>query len=89
MGVWDAAIAALATASDEQWHALVSPLAEMTKLTYTATYGSYFAPADLNASVSGWERDLALRAAGESPLPPDLVSKIVTRAAQQNPPSTL
>ena len=44
------------------------------------------APAS-RSGMWGWERDLALRAAGESPLPPDLVSKIMTRAAQQNPPS--
>eukprot|EP00971_Amphidinium_carterae_P238783 4740087-Amphidinium_carterae.1 len=29
---------------------------EMTKLTYTATWGTYHRPADDNATVSGWER---------------------------------
>ena len=41
------------------FHEFVEPMANMTKLTYTATVGcSYFNPADQNASVPGWEREL-------------------------------
>ena len=32
----------------------------MTKLTYTATFGSYFDPSSINATVQGWERPAGL-----------------------------
>ena len=61
-GSWAADISALANASDAAFHALVTPLALMTKLTYTATTGSYFNASELNATVPGWQRDLNLTA---------------------------
>jgi pimeloyl-ACP methyl ester carboxylesterase len=53
-----AEVAALANASNASWHSIVTPLALMVKLTYTATWGSYLHPEDLNATVAGWERPL-------------------------------
>lgn len=55
-----AEIASLALASNASFHDTVIPLAEMTKLTYTATFGTYFKPEDRNATVAGWDRDLNL-----------------------------
>ena len=55
-------IASLATCNDTQWHSTVTPLSLMTKLAYTATYGSYFNASELNATVRGWDRDLSLTA---------------------------
>lgn len=60
---WDEFIEGLASAPDASWHTLVGELAEMTKLTYTATQGSYFKPEDANATTAvGWQRDLRLTA---------------------------
>ena len=56
MSAWSVEVAALAKASNASWHALVEPLALMTRLTYTATSGSYYRPADRHATVEGWER---------------------------------
>ena len=53
---WTGEVAALASSNNTAFHALVVPLSLMTRLTYTATYGSYFEPADVNASIPGWER---------------------------------
>ena len=52
----------LARCDNASFHALVVPLGEMCKLTYTATHGSYFEPTAANASVPGWTRDLRLTA---------------------------
>ena len=62
MRSWATDVAALANASDAAFHALVVPLASMTKLTYTATTGSYSNASETNSTVPGWERDLNLTA---------------------------
>ena len=57
---WAPQVAALPTANTSAWHALVEPLASMVRLTYTATYGSYFKPEDQNASIPKWQRPAGL-----------------------------
>ena len=46
----------LADASNASWHELVAPLALMTKLTYTATAGTYYNASERDATVPGWVR---------------------------------
>jgi hypothetical protein len=54
---WPASLEQILTASsDDEFHAFVAPLAEMTKLTYTATWGSYYKEWEANATVLGWAR---------------------------------
>lgn len=56
---WSPFIVNLSTCNNVSFHATVVPLAEMVKLTYTATHGSYYNASDENATVAGWTRDLA------------------------------
>ena len=56
---WSPYIANLSTCDNATFHATVVPLAEMVKLTYTATHGSYYNASEANATVAGWTRDLA------------------------------
>lgn len=46
----------LTTGSPAEFHAFLLPLANATYLSYTATHGSYFKPADQNATIAGWTR---------------------------------
>lgn len=58
-GCWDLGVLETATKegrSSGEFDALVQPLAEMSKLAYTSTAGSYFKPEDLPASPKGWRR---------------------------------
>jgi hypothetical protein len=49
-------VALLANTSNASFHDLLIPLALMTKLTYTATWGSYYNASEANATVVGWVR---------------------------------
>ena len=42
--------------SSAAFHDIVAPLAEMTKLTYTSTNGSYYNKSDDGVSPDGWTR---------------------------------
>lgn len=53
-------VSMLLSGSPQSFHSVVDPLGEMTSLTYTATSGSYFNPADKNATVPGFTRDFLL-----------------------------
>ncbi|CAE7239178.1 rplX [Symbiodinium natans] len=53
---WPTSLEFLSSGPDADFFEFVSPLAEMTKLTYTATWGTYFKPSDQNQSVEGWVR---------------------------------
>ena len=53
-------LAGLANASNAEFHAFVVPLSIMTKLTYTATAGTYYNASEANATVDGWERPKGL-----------------------------
>lgn len=59
MSAW-ADLTSFANASNGSFHALVMPLALMTKLTYTATEGSYYNPSDRNATIADWERPMTV-----------------------------
>ena len=61
-GPWDHDVAALSTASNDSWHAIVDPAAHMAKLAYTSTWGAYYTHWDKNKTVPGWERDMQLNA---------------------------
>ena len=56
------AIDGLASCNDTCFHATVVPLSLMDRLTYTATFGSYYNESERNATVAGWTRDVALTA---------------------------
>lgn len=53
---WPSSLEFLAKGSDEDYKDFVTPLAQMTKLTYTATWGSYYREKDENETISGWLR---------------------------------
>jgi len=55
-GEWPQTLQLLSTGSDAEFGSIVVPLALMTRLTYTSTWGSYFNVSDANATVDGWTR---------------------------------
>ena len=59
--VWDLSVLDItirASQSSKDFDALVQPLAEMSKLAYTSTAGSYFKPGSLTETPVGWRRVL-------------------------------
>lgn len=53
---WFRVVENLASASNASFHETVVPLSLMTKLTYTATQGTYYNASEANASIPGWKR---------------------------------
>mmetsp|Transcript_23402 Transcript_23402/g.44032 ORF Transcript_23402/g.44032 Transcript_23402/m.44032 type:complete len:306 (+) Transcript_23402:72-989(+) len=53
---WPSSLEFLSTGADAEFFDFVVPLADMAKLSYTATWGSYYKPASQNKSVEGWLR---------------------------------
>ena len=51
----------LKNCSSAAFHDIVAPLAEMTKLTYTSTNGSYYNKSDDGVSPDGWTRVTTLK----------------------------
>ena len=50
----------LANASNASFHAVVVPISLMVRLTYTATFGSYYKPEETNKTIPGWERPMTV-----------------------------
>lgn len=50
----------LANASNSSFHAVLTPISLMVRLSYTATYGAYFKPEEQNETVMGWDRPMTL-----------------------------
>mmetsp|Transcript_4479 Transcript_4479/g.10397 ORF Transcript_4479/g.10397 Transcript_4479/m.10397 type:complete len:295 (+) Transcript_4479:163-1047(+) len=55
-GGWPSSLEFLHAAAPIDFHSFVAPLADMTTLSYTATWGSYYDPATENGTVVGWTR---------------------------------
>lgn len=53
---WPASLQFLANSDDGTFHAFVDPLANMTTLSYTATWGAYHEKQAEKATVRGWRR---------------------------------
>lgn len=53
---WPASLAFLDSGGDADFFELVVPLSNMTRFTYTSTWGSYYKTADANATHPGWLR---------------------------------
>jgi len=63
-GSWPPSLQFLETCDNATFNLFVGTLANMTKLTYTATWGSYHKAADDSATVDGWERVAKVNPAG-------------------------
>ncbi|CAE7654960.1 rplX [Symbiodinium pilosum] len=53
---WPTSLEFLSKGSDAEFFEFVNPLADMTELSYTATWGTYYKPSAQNQSVEGWRR---------------------------------
>ena len=53
---WPTSLEFLSAGPDKDFFDFVLPLSEMTKLSYTATWGTYYKPSAHNQSVEGWVR---------------------------------